>query len=68
MDRHCESALKLAQHLSKHKEIETVNYPFLTSHPQYKVAKKQMKAGGGVVTFAVKGGYNRAKKWMKIEK
>lgn len=64
MDRHCESALKLAQHLSKHKEIETVNYPFLTSHPQYKVAKKQMKAGGGVVTFAVKGGYNRAKKFM----
>lgn len=64
MDRHCENALKLAEHLSKHKEIETVNYPFLASHPQYKIAKKQMKAGGGVVTFAVKGGYDRAKKFM----
>ncbi len=64
MDRHCENALKLAEHLSKHKEIETVNYPFLTSHAQYKTAKKQMKAGGGIVTFAVKGGYERAKKFM----
>lgn len=64
MDRHCENALKLAQHLSKHKEIEAVNYPFLASHPQYKIAKKQMKAGGGVVTFAVKGGYERARKFM----
>ena len=64
MDRHCENALKLAEHLSKHKEIETVNYPFLSSHPQYKTAKKQMKAGGGIVTFAAKGGYERAKKFM----
>ncbi|MBI3500783.1 MAG: aminotransferase class V-fold PLP-dependent enzyme, partial [Bacteroidetes bacterium] len=64
MDRHCENALHLAEHLSKHKEIEKVNYPFLPSHSQYKTAKKQMKAGGGVVTFAVKGGYERAKKFM----
>ena len=64
MDRHCENSLKLAEHLSKHKEIEVVNYPFLASHPQYKIAKKQMSAGGGVVTFAVKGGYERAKKFM----
>ena len=64
MDRHCENSLKLAEHLSKHKEIEVVNYPFLSSHPQIKIAKKQMKAGGGVVTFAVKGGYERAKKFM----
>jgi O-succinylhomoserine sulfhydrylase len=64
MDRHCENSMKLAEHLSKHKEIETVNYPFLASHPQFKIARKQMKAGGGVVTFAVKGGYERAKKFM----
>ena len=62
MDRHCENALKLAEHLNRSKEIEVVNYPFLSSHPGYKTAKKQMKAGGGVVTFAVKGGYERAKK------
>jgi len=64
MDRHCESALKLAEHLSKHKEIETVNYPFLLSHKQYKTAKKQMIAGGGIVTFTAQGGYERAKKFM----
>jgi O-succinylhomoserine sulfhydrylase len=64
MDRHCENALQLAGRLNKYKEIEKVNYPFLPSHPQYKIAKKQMKAGGGVVTFAVKGGYARAKKFM----
>lgn len=68
MDRHCENALTLAKHLNAHKDIELVNYPFLSSHPQYKIAKKQMKAGGGVVTFVVKGGYERAKKFMdKLE-
>ncbi len=64
MDKHCENALKLAKHLSKNKEIAKVNYPFLASHPQYKIAKKQMKAGGGIVTYEVKGGYKRAKKFM----
>jgi O-succinylhomoserine sulfhydrylase len=64
MDRHCENATNLAKHLNKNKEIEKVNYPFLPSHSQYKTAKKQMKAGGGVVTFVVKGGYERAKKFM----
>jgi len=64
MDRHSENAMTLAKHLSQHKEIEKVNYPFLPSHAQYETAKKQMKAGGGVVTFVVKGGYERAKKFM----
>jgi O-succinylhomoserine sulfhydrylase len=50
--------------LSKNKEIESVKYPFLASHPQHAIAKKQMRAGGGVVTFIVKGGYERAKKFM----
>ncbi len=39
-------------------------YPFLPSHPQYELAKKQMKQGGGIVTFVVKGGYARAHKFM----
>ncbi len=64
MDRHCANALALAQHLEKHSEIESVKYPFLPSHPQYDLAKKQMKQGGGVVTFVVKGGYERAKKFI----
>jgi O-succinylhomoserine sulfhydrylase len=64
MDRHCENALKLAQHLEKHAEVEAVNYPFLQSHPQYELAKKQMKAGGGIVSFIVKGGIERGRKFL----
>src|SRR5690606_25478823 len=47
MDRHCSSALKLAQMLDEHDEIEVVRYPHLPSHPQYELARKQMKQGGG---------------------
>lgn len=60
MDRHCSNALALAQALEQHPEIEDVKYPFLPSHPQYELAKKQMKAGGGIVSFEVKGGKERA--------
>lgn len=60
MDRHCSNALALAEALETHAEIENVIYPFLPSHPQYELAKKQMKAGGGIVTFEVKGGKDRA--------
>lgn len=60
MDRHCSNALAVAEVLEKHPEIETVKYPFLPSHPQYTLAQKQMKAGGGIVTFEVKGGKERA--------
>jgi O-succinylhomoserine sulfhydrylase len=64
MDRHSENALKLAQFLEKHKEIESVKYPFLPSHPQHELAKKQMSAGGGIVTFLVKGGIERGRKFL----
>lgn len=60
MDRHCSNALAVAETLELHAEIESVKYPFLPSHPQYALAKKQMKAGGGIVTFEVKGGRERA--------
>jgi O-succinylhomoserine sulfhydrylase len=60
MDRHCSNALALAETLEKNDEIVEVKYPFLPSHPQYELAKKQMKAGGGIVTFEVKGGKERA--------
>lgn len=59
MDRHCENALKIAQYLENHDELEQVKYPFLASHPQHDLAKKQMKYGGGIVTFVVKGGIER---------
>ncbi len=56
VDRHCENALKLAEYLEGNQKINWVKYPFLKSHPMYEVAKKQMKAGGCVVAFEVKGG------------
>jgi O-succinylhomoserine sulfhydrylase len=59
MDRHCDNALKIAKYLETHQELEMVKYPFLESHPQYAIAKKQMKQGGGIVTFVVKGGLAR---------
>ncbi|UZJ65918.1 aminotransferase class I/II-fold pyridoxal phosphate-dependent enzyme [Sphingobacterium sp. KU25419] len=64
MDRHCSNALALATVLETHPEIEDVKYPFLPSHPQYELAKKQMKAGGGIVTFVVKGGKERAFRFL----
>ena len=60
MDRHCSNALALAQHLDGHAELESVLYPMLPSHPQHELAKKQMRQGGGIVTFVLKGGYARA--------
>lgn len=60
MDRHSSNALALAKSLENHNEIVQVRYPFLPSHPQYELAKRQMKSGGGIVTFEVKGGRERA--------
>lgn len=64
MDRHCDNALKLAKWLETNDQVEKVSYPFLPSHPQFKLAKKQMKAGGGVVTFVLKGGHEQGKKFL----
>jgi len=55
-DRQCENALKLAEFLEAHPKVNWVKYPFLKSHPQYEIAKKQMRLGGVVVAFEVKGG------------
>jgi len=64
MDRHCSNALKVAETLELHPEVEVVRYPHLPSHPQYELAKRQMKQGGGIVTFIVKGGFERGKRFM----
>lgn len=56
LDRHCENAFALAKHLKNHPKISTVKYPFLTTHPQYEIAKKQMLKGGNIVTFELKEG------------
>lgn len=64
VDRHCENALKLATYLESHDKVEWVKYPFLKSHPKHKVAKKQMKAGGCVVAFEVKGGLEAGREFF----
>jgi O-succinylhomoserine sulfhydrylase len=64
MDRHFENALKIAQYFQESKELEFVKYPFLMSHPQYDLAKKQMKHGGGIITLTLKGGLPRAQRFI----
>lgn len=64
MDRHCENALHIAKALEGNSKLENVSYPFLPSHPNYNIAKKQMKAGGGIITITVKGGYEAAKQFL----
>ncbi len=64
MERHCGNALELAKRLEVADGIESVKYPFLPSHPQYALAKKQMSSGGGLVTFELKGGIERGQKFL----
>lgn len=64
VEKHCDNALQLAEALEGHAALEQVRYPFLKSFPQYELAKKQMRLGGGIVTIAVKGGYEAAKRFL----
>lgn len=64
MDRHCDNAFKLAQFLESNDQIAWVKYPFLPSHPQHEIANRQMSAGGGVVSFGIKGGLDRGKRFL----
>jgi len=64
MHRHCESALALAKALEGHPAVNWVRYPFLSTHPGHEIAKKQMKAGGGIVTFELKGGTEAGTRFM----
>jgi cystathionine gamma-lyase len=56
MDRHCDNAVKVARYLEAHPKVDRVIYPGLESHPQHAIAKKQMRAFGGMVTIYLKGG------------
>lgn len=64
MERHCNSALQIARTLESNPHLEWVKYPFLETHPQHKIAWKQMKAGGGIVCFELKGGLARGQKFL----
>jgi O-succinylhomoserine sulfhydrylase len=69
VEKHCDNAMKLAQKLEGNPALNKVNYPFLPSHPQYELAKKQMKMGGAIVTIDVNGGFeavNEMSKHLKI--
>ena len=56
VEKHCENALKVAQFLETLSNVNMVKYPFLKSHPQYETAKKQMRLGGNIIAFEIKGG------------
>ena len=68
VDRHCENALKIAEFLEGNSNVGLVKYPFLKSHPQYKIAKKQMKLGGNIIAFEIKGGVEAGKKFLDAVK
>jgi len=64
VERHCENALKVAEFLESHPNVESIKYPFLKSHPQHEVAKKQMRFGGSIVAFQVKGGIEAGRAFL----
>lgn len=68
MDRHASNALHIANSLQGHPKITSVKYPFLKTHPQYEIARKQMSNGGGIVTFDVKGGLESGRKFLNALK
>ncbi len=61
MQKHCENSLQIARFLESHPKVEKVYYPFLESHPQYFLSKKQSTGGGGVIAFELKGGIQSGK-------
>jgi len=64
MDRHCQNALALAHYLEGRPEVVKVNYPFLETHPQCHIAKKQMSQGGGIVCFEISGGIEKGVQFL----
>ena len=64
MEKHASNALEFAQAMQNNPHISLVKYPFLPSHPQYDIARAQMSNGGAIVTFEVKGGVERGRKFL----
>jgi O-succinylhomoserine sulfhydrylase len=64
MERHAKNALHIATALEHHPKISWLKYPFLQSHPQYRIAVKQMKDGGGIICFELKGGLEGGKNFL----
>lgn len=64
VEKHSENALKVAEFLESHPKVASVKYPFLPSHPQYEIARKQMKYGGNIISFELKGGKEAGKRFI----
>ena len=64
MERHCDNALRVAQFLETHPQVSSVRYPHLPSHPQYELARRQMKRGGGIVSFTIAGGLDQGRRFL----
>lgn len=65
MQKHCESALKIAQFLEQHYKVEKVFYPGLVSHPQHELAKQMQHGFGGIISFMLKGGLEETRRFLK---
>ena len=68
MDRHFENAMAIVEFLEEHPKVEKIIYPFLASHPQHKIAKQQMRNGGGMISFLIKGGGEAAIRMVESTK
>lgn len=64
VEKHCENAFNVAEFLEKHANVNSVKYPFLKSHPQFEIAKKQMRLGGNIVAFEIKGGIEAGRAFL----
>lgn len=64
MEKHCSQAYEIARRLEKNGQVAWVKYPFLNSHPQQAIALDQMKYGGGIVTFQIRGGLEAGRKFL----
>jgi cystathionine gamma-lyase len=65
MDRHSASGLAIARWLEGRPEVEHVIYPWLESHPQCELARRQMAGGGGIVSFVIRGGLAGARRFLE---
>ena len=68
MERHCGSAMAIAEWLENDDRVESVLYPGLSSHPQHELAAKQMDGFGGIVTFFIKGDIENARRFLERSK
>lgn len=64
MDRHCENAKKIMEHLKNHPKVDNVFYPHDSTNPDFRIGKKQMRKGGGMVSFEIKGNKKDAQQFL----